>query len=63
MANVTVNTDKVTTIIGFILAIGAAGQQAIAGFQGQPINWIAVVGAVLVAAFGYWTNKKGTQNP
>ena len=61
MANV--NTDKVTTIIGLILAIGAAAQQAIQASVGQPVNWFAVGGAVLVAAFAYLTNKKGTQTP
>jgi hypothetical protein len=53
-----VNTDKVTTVIGFIAAIFTAGQQALSAYSGQPINWIAVGSAILMAAFGYWTNKK-----
>ena len=51
------NTDKITTYIGFAIAVLAAGQQALAGFEGQPVNWMVVIGAVLVAALGYWTNK------
>lgn len=51
------NTDKVTTIIGFVLAILMAGKEAIAGFGGEKVNWIVVAGSVLVAALGYWTNK------
>lgn len=51
------NTDKVTTIIGFVLAILLSAKEAIAGFNGEKINWLVVAGSVLVAALGYWTNK------
>lgn len=51
------NTDKITTIIGFAMAILGAATQAINGFNGDPINWVVVAGSVLVAALGYWTNK------
>ncbi len=51
------NTDKITSIIGFVLAILMAGKEAIAGFGGEKVNWVVVAGSVLVAALGYWTNK------
>jgi len=51
------NTDKITTIIGFAMAILGAATQAINAFEGKAINWLVVAGSVLVAALGYWTNK------
>ena len=52
------NSDVVTTILGLVSAITIAGQQAIAAYHGGTINWFNVAGAVVIAAFGYFTNKK-----
>lgn len=52
------NTDKITTILGVIMAALAAGQQAIQAANGGQVNWVVVGVAVVGAVFAYFTNKQ-----
>ena len=49
------NTDLITTILGVIIAVGVAVQPLI---QTGQIDWKQVAIAAIIAAFGYFTNKK-----
>jgi hypothetical protein len=51
------NANVITTILGAVSAIAIAGQQAIAAYNGGTVNWLNVAGAVVIALFGYFTNK------
>lgn len=52
------NTDKWTTWIGFVLAMLYAVQQNIGSItSGQPVNWLSLIVAVLLAGLGYLVNK------
>ena len=58
------NTDKLTSISGFALAILQAGQVALtqlpAGSVMTSKEWLAVGMAALFAALGFFTNKSGS---
>lgn len=56
------NTDRITTIAGAIIAGLLALQQTIAASKDEPINWVSVGIAVAVAVWGYFTNKKKPLN-
>lgn len=51
------NTDKITTISGAAIAGLLALQEALKLNNGEEVNWLAVVIAVAVGVWGYWTNK------
>lgn len=52
------NTDKITTIIGAIIAVLVAFNGAVVpAATGGTINWVSVGVAVATAIFGYFTNK------
>jgi hypothetical protein len=53
---VTINKDKITTAIGAVVAAGVA----VIGVFGVavPQEAIALASSVLIAAFGYLTNKQ-----
>ena len=57
------NTDKLTTIVGMILAVMQAGQVAIsqipAGTTMGAKEWLGVGMAVAFAIIGLFTNKQG----
>jgi hypothetical protein len=51
------NTDKITTISGAIIAGLLALQPALNAYDGTQINWVSVGVAVVVAVWGFFTNK------
>jgi hypothetical protein len=55
------NTDKITTVLGVGTAVGVAVHPLLTTGK---ISWVNVAVAAVVAAFGYFTNKKSTsQSP
>ena len=55
------NSDTVTTVVGFIVAASVAAQGYLAAPQGAELGsaqfWIGMVTAMGTAVWGYWTNK------
>lgn len=56
------NSNTLTTVFGFIAAIGVAAQGYLAAPAGaafgSPQFWVGMAGAVGTACWGYWTNHK-----
>lgn len=53
------DTDKITTAVGALMAAGTAAQPVLNGVQGSMHSgdWIQLGVAVLMAVFGFFTNK------
>ena len=56
------NSDTLTSVFGFMAAIGVAAQGYLSAPQGAPFGsaqfWVGMATAVGVACWGYWTNKQ-----
>ena len=53
------NPDKVTTVIGAVVAAGTAAQPVMNAVQGSmhQADWMQLLASVAMAIFGYFTNK------
>ncbi len=52
--------DLLTTIVGVLGAAALAAKEYLAtqaGGEWSLTNWVGMVGAVMVAVFGYWSKK------